>query len=146
MHPNSLVGLDQLENLNLSHNSIRSLPDKVFRDLTKLKKLELNSNKIEKIHKQTFFGLVCLQTLDISVNLLSNLSAFVFSELTSLKIVKLSQNKIQNVDKHAFNGLASVEEIFLNSNLIKQDNLHDETFLQLQNLSYLNLDYNCHKS
>lgn len=51
---NTFRGLSNLQVLDMSNNMIRNLPDTCFHFLKKLRKLEMQDNIIDELHKGTF--------------------------------------------------------------------------------------------
>lgn len=75
------------ESLVLTDNSITSLPDFVFSNLTKLRSLSLSSNKISNV-RNLFVGLENLRLLDISCNPIKHLEkGHLFGLTRSVKIL-----------------------------------------------------------
>lgn len=52
-----ILGLNNLESLVLSHNSLREVPSRVFSHLTQLNSLELDGNAISHVDPDAFIGL-----------------------------------------------------------------------------------------
>lgn len=67
LEKNSFDNVLDVESLILANNSLVSLPDFVFSNLTKLKNLSLSNNQISNV-RNLFVGLEKLQLLDISHN------------------------------------------------------------------------------
>ena len=99
----------QLETLDLSSNPIAILEDFIFKDLTSLKRLFIESTNIRSIYEFTFSGLVSLRELRLSKCLHLNWidgRAFVDSKL-SLKELHLKDTMIRisdTVDQDRMNG------------------------------------------
>ena len=114
---NALIGFMKLETLNLKNNKITSLKSNMFnQDLKMLSLLDLSSNQIELIEKDTF------------------------KYLTKLVTLHLNKNKIQQLDSYLFQGLINLNALYLSSNKIKE--IKSNTFSQLPNLKYLLLNIN----
>lgn len=67
LEKNAFDNVLDVESLVLANNSLISLPDFVFSNLTKLKSLSLSNNQISNV-RNLFVGLESLQLLDISHN------------------------------------------------------------------------------
>nr|XP_056703718.1 toll-like receptor 13 [Euleptes europaea] len=102
--------------VNVSHNSIQSLPYGSFRHLPQLRILQLSYNRMTSIEGGAFENLTALETLN------------------------LSSNHLVNVSKDAFCGLASLTDLLLHNNQLKT--IHPDTFSPLQNLWKLQLQFN----
>ncbi|XP_007530868.1 leucine-rich repeat-containing protein 17 isoform X1 [Erinaceus europaeus] len=78
--------------LDLSYNKISQLGPKDFKDVYKLKNLNLRSNAIEYIDPAAFLGLTHLEELDLSNNSLHNIEYGVLEDLYILKLFGLRDN------------------------------------------------------
>ena len=158
-----LETLDDIKELNLSNNNIKSLPANLFWNWNKLTRLNLSNNQIEEIDLETFSRVPNLEYLDLSNNKIKNLDT-VLKDLSSLKYIKLDHNQITNLTTDSFlqnsklevitlgyNRVESIEiwsfemqknliELHLNQNCIKK--LEDETWLGLSSLTRLDLSKN----
>ncbi|XP_072015156.1 uncharacterized protein [Amphiura filiformis] len=127
----SFIHLDQLEELDLSGNSISNIS---FGAYLSLRVLDLRFNMIRNIGTNTFAGLNKLETLDLSVNSISNIS---FDAYLSLRVLDLSYNKIRNIGTDTFAGLNKLETLDLSDNSIS--NISFDAYLSLR---VLDLSYN----
>ena len=59
-------GLDNLQELDLSHNNLSELPPGLFNGLSNLQSLHLQYNKLRRLPPDAFDGLSNLQWLDLS--------------------------------------------------------------------------------
>ena len=68
-----------LEVVDLSHNSLASIPPNAFSQLSRLEVLRLENNNINVLEDQAFAGLVSLKTLGLANNQLVALPPELFS-------------------------------------------------------------------
>jgi len=83
-------GLNKLEDLRLHDNPFRSLPAGVFDGLNNLKRLYLNHSGLTALSIATFYGLYKLEHLDLSNNSFTSLPADVFGDLDNLETLYLN--------------------------------------------------------
>lgn len=160
--------LRNLESLDLSYNSIESIPNQFFRDMSKLKTFSANRNKITSLSSQSFQGLgASFNKLSLHDNLISSIDTNTFAGLSSLKVLDLDNNQIlgSTLDSNTFSGLENTLEdlsltetgftdlqwpsigglsklklLKLNRNSILR--VPDNTFINLGQLQSLNLQAN----
>ena len=72
----TFAGLVSLQLLDLSFNSLETLPDHVFSGLRRLEVLLVATNRLHTLHHHTFQGLHALQTLELNSNKLGQGSGF----------------------------------------------------------------------
>ena len=87
-----------------------------FRYLNKLKKLEIEWNKIEQIDSDVFQGLGNLEELILNGNKLNKIESNSFRYLIKLKKLDLRKNKMQQNISNGFQGLDHLEELNLFEN------------------------------
>ncbi|XP_011151250.1 slit homolog 2 protein [Harpegnathos saltator] len=85
-----------VESLDLSNNSLTSLPEFIFSNLTKLKNLFLSSNQISSV-RTLFVGLENLQLLDISHNYIRHLKRGNLFGLTKSTRILIDQNILWSI-------------------------------------------------
>ena len=111
--PSKVFDIANLRTLDLSHNKIAKLPQKVGALAPKLKSLDLASNKLE-----TLPGELCqlkeLQTLSLSGNLLVALPE-AFGALGKLKMLSVARNKLAALPESVC-ALASLTTLDASSN------------------------------
>ena len=98
-------GLQTLDTLWLSNNSLDSLTTGMFQHLKNLDKLYLTGNRIARIEENSFTGLGRLTILDLSDNLLSSLEVGSLLGLLSLKELHIDGNRFKTLDAEAFQSL-----------------------------------------
>lgn len=87
-----------LTELNLSNNTIKSLPNGTFSGLTKLEVLILKDNFITAVDEFSFKGLDNLKILDLSNNQILELPTNILLLLKQLEKLNLENNNMTNVD------------------------------------------------
>lgn len=83
-----------LVEIDLSYNSIESLPFRAFYNLGDLQTINMQSNKIRSIDRHAFFNLEFLRSIDMSFNRLKNISYGAFSFMPSLASLDLTHNSL----------------------------------------------------
>ncbi|KAB5525039.1 hypothetical protein DKX38_022788 [Salix brachista] len=159
--PDSIAGLEILEELNLASNLLEALPDSIGL-LQNLKILDVSSNKIEVL-PDTICHCRSLLELDVSFNCLTYLPTNIGYEMPNLQRLSIQLNKIfslptsigemrslQHLDAHfnqlhglplSIGRLTNLEILNLSSNFSDLKEL-PETFGDLTNLKELDLSNN----
>ncbi|MEE6495578.1 hypothetical protein FKM82_002087 [Ascaphus truei] len=130
-----------LEILRLKENDISSIPQETLAGMSKLKELYLSNNKlkINSIYTGAWAELSSLQLLDLSVNQLS----YVPPDLPeSLEYLYLQYNKIVTVTESAFESTPNIKGIFLRFNLFTAGSVKENAFQGLENLQVLDIESN----
>ena len=82
--------------LYLNDNNIRKVPKNVFKNLSRLRLLDLSNNSIKNLTQESFEGLQSLRTLNLRNNkipyTMQAIPAKVFAPVNNLKILHLEQN------------------------------------------------------
>lgn len=112
-----LAKLENLETLDLSHNSIHFI-DKGFELTPTLKTLLLDYNKIYFLHSSVFKPLINLEMLKIDHNDLPYLANDIFLYNENLKFLDLSNNKLKIIEHQLIANLISLGKLNLSNNLI----------------------------
>lgn len=140
VHSNSLTGLVELRELDLTGNRISMLPLGMFDPLGWLQRVSLGHNNIRRVAKKPFQSCRDLRSLDLEYNQLPAITADWFVSTTRLTVVKLASNLIQSVEAGAFNQLQLLEEMDLQENYLSD--LGERLFASCQSLRTLNLARN----
>ncbi|KAE8627949.1 hypothetical protein XENTR_v10007230 [Xenopus tropicalis] len=111
----STVPLPKLNHLDLSYNSIKSIPDDFFLTMPSLTFLNLSKNCIQVLSLGHFSGLSSLATLDLSANSIQNLSLGANS-LPSLQRLYLQHNQLRLLEPRIFQRLESIVLLHLQGN------------------------------
>ncbi|XP_053659825.1 leucine-rich repeat neuronal protein 2-like [Anopheles marshallii] len=85
---------EKLVYLNIGHNQIAAIPDKVFANVSLLEELDLSSNRIETLTTDALAGLANLKTIDLSGNRLGSIEVNAFSNALQLNVLILSNNSL----------------------------------------------------
>jgi insulin-like growth factor-binding protein complex acid labile subunit len=137
--------LSNLEYLDLSQNRLISIKKESFKNLNKLKYLNLSYNKLDlqsEFNNISFFqGQSLLEILDLSFNEIKYLDKnLTFQNLTSLKFLSLFKNKLKNLNPFIFGFLVNLDELNLGSNSL--NSLNWTCFFSLKSLKKLKLNSN----
>ncbi|KAJ8961557.1 hypothetical protein NQ318_014809 [Aromia moschata] len=142
----SIKMLTNLEELDLSNNRFKYMPDTSFHFLQKLRKLEFQDNVIEIVHKGTFQGDIhaSLEQIYLSFNNIKAISQHTFVNLPRLEQLYLDDNRIESLERRSFMNLENIKRLNLKGNKIST--ISYETFQNLPELVHLDLSYNELKS
>ena len=114
------VTYSHLTILRLANNSIKNLPQDVFKGLGKLAHLILSNNQITDIAAQVFNDLGELEFLKLDSNSISTIAAGAFDGLYMTKLYKidLANNSIENT-VGVFHNLNSLAELNMSGNSLQ---------------------------
>lgn len=140
IHQNAFIGLEKLEELDLSYNYLEEVPGAV-KVLSSLKKIILLGNNIMRLRSNSFNGLHSIVDLNLNVNEITyidpdafkglensvrdvrlhynNLNTLPYEPLRKLKrlsFLVISRNNINSIPKNAFVGMSSLKILELDSN------------------------------
>ncbi|KAB7507857.1 Chaoptin, partial [Armadillidium nasatum] len=156
--------LTSLKNLNLGHNEIQAMDEKLLRNLTNLQLLQLEGNFLTKIPTEELKGLNRLRILtlqendldsipegafytvpkliflNISHNKIDSISNRAFYQLKNLTALDLSHNRLEGVEPEVFQGLDSLEDLVLSSNFFVE--IPADAFKELSVLKTLHMQNN----
>ncbi len=138
--PHMFDGLDNLIELNLSKNSIKTIHKETFQSIKKLQILWLNANLLQEIDPHTFDNLENLEELYLGNNYLSTIQKNTFKDLTSLTILGLYRNKLTVCKSDTLNGLSNLRALHLCNNKIQS--LDQNTFYHTPKLYLIDLKFN----
>ena len=123
-----------LKFLNLSENQIESIENDVIKMFHNLEVLDLSKNKLKKF--ETMDSLGKLKLLNLAGNIIDNIS---FKSLPNLKILDLSFNQLKEIKSNSFKNKHLKALIFLNLDDNKIKKICKDSFIDFDNLRYLNL-------
>ncbi|XP_008991199.1 extracellular matrix protein 2 isoform X6 [Callithrix jacchus] len=131
----------QIKNLELSGNSIASIPDEAFNGLPNLERLDLSKNNITSsgIGSKAFKLLKKLMRLNMDGNNLVQIPSELPSTLEELKI---NENNLQAIDEESLSDLNHLVTLELEANNLSEANVNPLAFKPLKSLSYLRLGKN----
>uniref|UniRef100_UPI0037E7CCC4 podocan n=1 Tax=Semicossyphus pulcher TaxID=241346 RepID=UPI0037E7CCC4 len=127
-----------LQLLEIKNNQLNSIPDGALTGMEKLRKLILSDNrlKLNSVYQGAWMELSALTTLDLSGNQLSHIP----SDLPeSLEYIYLQSNRISTVPASAFEGTPNIKGIFLRFNRLSVDAVDESSFAHLSNLQVLDI-------
>lgn len=134
IHEDALLPLRNLAHLDLYNSSIQSLPLKLLRTNSKLKRVMFNNNNIPRLPKDLFANLPALNEIYF------RRSGTVFANSSSINTIWLSENRIRGFAPLTFHGLESLAYLELQSNRIAE--LPRGLLSSCHMLSYLDLSDN----
>ena len=87
----SLTNITQLEDFDISNNRLNNVPNNLWSQLNKLKRLDMSSNPIQVINEESFLGLDQLESLSIhNMTRLTTIATKALYPLFSLNTLKTS--------------------------------------------------------
>ncbi|KAB0797008.1 hypothetical protein PPYR_11069 [Photinus pyralis] len=131
----SFQGLTRLQKLDLSQNSLRSIPGGVFQNLDSLEELNLSKVGFTKLDAATFGKLDMLLRLNLEGNALEELPLGIFDGV-KLESLSLKGNLIKNISRNVLERQTKLKEINFENTPIYDLNATDV----LPNLRYLLLN------
>ena len=81
------------------------IQDHAFGDLTNLRRLYLNGNRIERLSPELFYGLQSLQYLFLQYNLIREIQSGTFDPVPNLQLLFLNNNLLQTMPSGVFSSL-----------------------------------------
>lgn len=139
------IRAQQLENINLTNvaltkNHIKSVDERAFRHIYRLRFLDLSENEIVYLPKRLFrMNLEYLESIKLSMNSIRSIKG-VFDGLVALRELDLSSNRISDISDEIFEDSLALKAISLAFNEI--DFIHPNAFQSQINLCRLNLNGN----
>jgi Leucine-rich repeat (LRR) protein len=154
-----------LEDIDLTHNNIWSLPSGMLCEMSNLRRLNLSDNHLMEpsdlgiascriallfldvsqnyltsITKEDLSQMPALERLNLSFNQISSISENAFFGVEHLKVIDLSHNQISALPSGLFNKSSSLERLLLQNNSLSM--IHPDLLVGLTNLQVLNLSGN----
>ncbi|XP_066436772.1 extracellular matrix protein 2-like [Eleutherodactylus coqui] len=129
-----------LKTLYLAENEISKLPARAFAGLPNLEWLDLSKNKLDDsgLSYDVFKNLTKLKRLNLDGNHLTVLPQLP----ASLQELKVNDNKLLELNQHSFRGLGSLLTLEMEGNGFHDGNVNPLTFKPLKKLIYLRLNRN----
>ncbi|XP_059535820.1 extracellular matrix protein 2-like [Myotis daubentonii] len=129
-----------LTTLYLAENEIAKIPAHTFLGLPNLEWLDLSKNKLDArgLHPGAFKNLTRLKRLNLDGNQLSTVPALP----ASLQELKLNDNHLQGLQHSSFRGLSKLLTLEVEGNQLHDGNISPLAFRPLGSLLYLRLDRN----
>ncbi|XP_047346176.1 leucine-rich repeat-containing protein let-4-like [Vespa velutina] len=129
---------ENLVDLDMSSNKIKSIYEEDFKTLKSLQRLSLDHNILSSVSFLTHLS--SLTDLSIAYNNLTNITSDYFANLRNLKTLNLRGNRISIISKNAFLNLNMLKKLDLAEN--KLTTLPDTWMNTLTGLRYLNVQSN----
>ncbi|XKL59318.1 hypothetical protein PGB90_000334 [Kerria lacca] len=137
----ALKSLDHLLILNLNHNKINSMHAKAFEGMGTLEILTLYENKLTRIEQGAFAGIgKKLRRLNIGGNDLTRVPTDALTPMESLKKLEIQENQITELREGDFKGLKNLDMLILAHNQLKY--VPARVFSNMTLLNSLELDGN----
>jgi Leucine-rich repeat (LRR) protein len=133
----SLVG-----NIVISKNLFTNITTVMFNatELSQVRTLKLDRNKINTIEDFSFFSLKNLSTLDLYRNLLTKINRNTFAGLVKLMYLDLTENRIAFIEPLAFVYFSeTIQRIYLHNNYLQEFDLYSLQNKRNSTLEWLNL-------
>lgn len=131
-----------VQELDVSHNRIKVLPNRGFSRSFKLKILSLKFNQIGRAEDNALEGLNQLHTLELSHNQLVALPPSFFQHTDQLSELHLQNNSISVIPPRLFSGLQKLVTLDLSYNRISSQWINSDTFADLIRLVVFDLSHN----
>ncbi|XP_071835471.1 uncharacterized protein [Apostichopus japonicus] len=113
----SLSNMPDLTNVDLGDNRISSIEDGTFHNLHSLREVSLRGNNLTVIHSSTFnISSSQLKYLDISSNNIADIDRDSFLSVSSLEVLKLDQNKLETISQGVFDNLHNLSLLTISDN------------------------------
>lgn len=116
---NHFKNLSKLKFLNLDSNEIEHISDDAFVDLVSLETLDLGHNRIKSLSEYIYVTLEALESLFLHDNEIEFLHPKTFSSLVNLKDVDFDRNEIASLDENIFENTTSLEDIRICNNKLE---------------------------
>ncbi|XP_071082435.1 leucine-rich repeat serine/threonine-protein kinase 2-like [Haliotis cracherodii] len=107
----------RLEKLDLSHNQLEKLPDKLFKNFPRLQYVDIRYNKLKSFPHEVI-ECTALISLDLSHNQITQLSNKDLSGIYSIRELNLSSNQIENFPDKIDRAMPNLEKLILYNNKI----------------------------
>ena len=140
--PEPMKYLVKLKELDVANNALTRIDGDCLRSMGKLRRINLDDNKIRKLSRNSFQGQYhpFLESIQLSFNDIKEIETKTFHGCRALKYVYLDDNKIRKIEKAAFSNLEKLEYVNLEGNNIRD--LGFEAFQNIPKLRYLDLSFN----
>jgi Leucine-rich repeat (LRR) protein len=118
----NLFSLDSetLVKLELTKNTISSIEPDAFDDLIRLKELQLDLNRIERLDENLLKNLLNLEVFSASENNLTAIEKNFFERNTKMKQIRLNRNNLASFQNGTFNTLINLQMLSIRRNFITE--------------------------
>ena len=110
--------LEGIHAVNLSYNSLVSLPETLFHGLTSLRYIFLTGNKLSFLKPKLFQGLKNVKRIDLNDNNLNHIPKGWLNSLNKLEFLNLANNKITAINKNIFPRHSPLQHLILKNNYL----------------------------
>ncbi|XP_071445931.1 toll-like receptor Tollo [Hetaerina americana] len=145
-NPSSILDIPhcgaRLQVLDLSNNSVESLPAGALSGLSRLRELRLEGNALSFVADGAFQGLTSLAVLRLSHNRLSSLPPELFASSRDLREIHLSNNSVSVLAPGLLAGLERLQLLDLSQNELTSDWVNGATLAGLVRLVVLDISHN----
>ncbi len=121
-------------------NQLKTIPETIFRNCTKLTQITLSRNKISHLHSSIFRYCEGLERLFCHTNKLKYIESDLFKGMRSLKVLDLGNNKIKWIEENSLDGLIQLEVLDFSLNRLEM--LDCDAFADLKKVSVIYLNNN----
>ena len=125
--------------LNLSYNAIQNITAFCF-GCSKLTRLDLSNNKIDKISMTSFSGIGNLKYMSLRRNRITKITKLFLLNVCLLEELDLGQNRISHIDNNAFDRLVHLMILHLDHNRLLH--IPARLFRQIKYMYLLNVAHN----
>ncbi|TRY62905.1 hypothetical protein TCAL_07138, partial [Tigriopus californicus] len=139
LHYHTLSGLTVLDSLTLDHNKLHSIDKTALKNCTNLKSISVNHNFLTQV-PEAFHHQSSLQSIDLSSNVIGVLKRESLQTLPNLITFKIARNELSRIGDGSFLECPNLHNLDLSGNRL--DQLKQDTFKDLRNLTALNLAEN----
>lgn len=131
----NIPGIQNVTNIHLSMNLIRTITSNDFEQLQRLQSISLNNNRITHIQTRAFAQLPALESIDLSENRITTMQPEALFDLPVLNTLNLDFNQLTRVNHTSFFNVPLVKILTMGENKISRINLHDfDSFPALTNI------------
>lgn len=138
--PESIMGLSDLKELDISFNRLSGLSPVILSSLRQLEELRASNNKVLGIPQGTFRDLPLLQYLDLSSNELNMMEAGSVRNLPQLQEIVLADNRLVELGDRIFEELPNLQAVHLQQNNLRY--ISPNSFIRSPSIVYLNISAN----
>lgn len=135
VHPNLRV-------INLARNKFNFFPGELIIGLEYLQEIDLSGNVLKTLDEFDFGRLPRLKILKLNDNDIEIVSETAFHNSTQLQVIDLSNNNVEKIGERTFQGLNRIERLNLKNNSLSElpDNIFDRAKVRM--LENINLSNN----
>lgn len=138
--PESIMGLSDLRELDVSFNRLSGLSPVILSSLRQLEELKASNNKVLALPQGTFRDLPVLQYLDLSSNELNMMETGSIRNLPQLQEIVLADNRLVELGDRTFEELPSLQAVHLQQNNLRY--ISPNSFIRSPSIVYLNISSN----